>query len=146
MDKQITKHYSNGEVTVKWQPHKCIHSTICFRGLPQVFDPTKRPWVDASGASTEQIISQVSKCPSGALSYFMNEPEEPDEKDKHKSKPLVSIDIMPGGPMIIRGECSIRYADGTEGVLDSVNSFCRCGQSVNKPFCDGSHYDVGFKG
>lgn len=143
MEKEIVKHYSNGEVTVKWQPHKCIHSTICFRGLPQVFDPSKRPWVDAKGASTEQIITQVSKCPSGALSYFMNGPEE---QDKPKSKPAVRIDIMPGGPMILRGECSIRYADGSEGVLESVNSFCRCGQSGNKPFCDGSHHSAGFKG
>lgn len=146
MDKNILKHYSNGQVTVKWQPHKCIHSTICFRGLPEVFDPSKRPWVDARGASTEKIIAQVSKCPSGALSYFMNESDLPDKKDKPGSKPTVSIDIMPDGPMIIRGECSIRYVDGTGGVIELINSFCRCGNSSNQPFCDGSHYDVGFKG
>ena len=70
--KKIIKKYSNGEVTVVWQPAKCIHSTICFNGLPQVFDPTKRPWVDVEAANTERIVLQVKECPSGALSYHMN--------------------------------------------------------------------------
>ncbi len=146
MDKQIIKHYSNGEVTVKWQPHKCIHSTICFKGLPQVFDPSKRPWIDANGAPTEEIIDLVSRCPSGALSYFMNEQEEQEKPVETKSSPSVRIDIMPGGPMILRGDCSIRYADGSEGIINNVSSFCRCGHTTNSPFCDGSHYDVNFKG
>lgn len=72
MEKNITKKYSNGEVTIVWKPGKCIHSGICFKGLPQVFDPRKRPWVDELGANTQDIIEQIKKCPSGALSYYMN--------------------------------------------------------------------------
>jgi uncharacterized Fe-S cluster protein YjdI len=67
--KEIIKKYTNGEVTVTWQPSKCIHSTICFKGLPQVFDPRKRPWVTIEGANTDQIIEQIKECPSAALSY-----------------------------------------------------------------------------
>jgi len=74
--KQITKKYSNGEVTVVWKPHICIHSAICFRGLPEVFDPLEKPWVKINSASTEVIIDQVKKCPSAALSFFMNNNEE----------------------------------------------------------------------
>ncbi len=66
---EIIKRYSNGEVTVIWKPSLCKHTTICFRGLPQVFDPRKRPWVTITGASTEEIVRQVARCPSGALSY-----------------------------------------------------------------------------
>lgn len=73
--KDITKKYTNGEVTVVWQPAKCIHSTVCFKGLPEVFDPRKRPWVTIDAANTERIVDQVSQCPSGALSYFMNKSE-----------------------------------------------------------------------
>lgn len=64
----MTKRYSNGEVTIIWQPELCVHSGICARGLPGVFDPKRRPWVDASAASTQEIVDQVKKCPSGALS------------------------------------------------------------------------------
>ncbi|MGH9387422.1 MAG: (4Fe-4S)-binding protein [Vicinamibacterales bacterium] len=67
--KDIIKRYSNGEVTVIWQPSLCIHSGICFRGLPKVFDPRRRPWVILEGTSTEEIVKQVERCPSGALSY-----------------------------------------------------------------------------
>ena len=67
--KEITKKYSNGEVTVIWQPHLCIHSGICFRGLGEVFDPRKRPWITPENSNTEKIVDQIKKCPSGALSY-----------------------------------------------------------------------------
>jgi uncharacterized Fe-S cluster protein YjdI len=74
--KQIIKRYSNGEVTVVWQPHLCIHSGNCARGLPQVFNPRRRPWVDVTAATTADIVAQVEKCPSGALSI---EPEGVDD-------------------------------------------------------------------
>ena len=70
--KDITKKYTNGEVTIIWQPAKCLHSGNCFRGLPSVFDPRKRPWITADKATTNEIIMQVNKCPSGALSFSMN--------------------------------------------------------------------------
>jgi uncharacterized Fe-S cluster protein YjdI len=70
--KDITKKYSNGEVTIVWKPALCQHSGICVRGLGEVFHPQSNPWITPEKAGTEQIIDQVKKCPSGALSYFMN--------------------------------------------------------------------------
>ena len=77
MDKKITKTYSNGEVTVVWKPDICVHSAICFHGLPAVFDPRRRPWVDVQAASTTAIVDQVGKCPSGALSLAPTPAPEP---------------------------------------------------------------------
>jgi uncharacterized Fe-S cluster protein YjdI len=77
---EIVKRYSNGEVTVVWKPAVCIHSTICFAGLPAVFDPRRRPWVDIQAASSDAIVKQVHKCPSGALSVFRNDAETPDSE------------------------------------------------------------------
>ena len=74
-----TLHYTNNEVTIVWKPKTCIHSTICWKGLIQVFNPRERPWVKIDAASTERIVEQVGKCPSGALSYFANE-EAADKK------------------------------------------------------------------
>lgn len=71
--KNITKTYTVEDLTVKWESHKCIHSAICFHGLPMVFDPRKRPWININGAPKNDIIAQVKRCPSGALSLQMNE-------------------------------------------------------------------------
>jgi uncharacterized Fe-S cluster protein YjdI len=74
--KEITKKYSNGEVTIIWKPHLCRHSGKCFTGLPQVFDPLVIPWVNPEGADTESIIVQVKQCPSSALTFEMNDSEK----------------------------------------------------------------------
>lgn len=70
MDKKIE--YTNGELTIIWQPNICQHTGICVRTLPQVYRPQERPWIKIENATTEQLIDQINKCPSGALSYRMN--------------------------------------------------------------------------
>ena len=65
--------YSNGELTIIWQPGKCIHSGICVKTLPAVYKPVERPWITIGNATTEQLIAQIDKCPSGALSYKLPE-------------------------------------------------------------------------
>ncbi len=66
------KEYSNGEVTVVWKPGLCIHSANCAKGLPGVFQPREKPWVKPHQASTQEIVEQVKKCPSGALTTYIN--------------------------------------------------------------------------
>lgn len=68
----FNKEYTNGEVTVVWQPRLCQHSGVCARNLNSVFQPKEKPWININGASTEEIKNTIDKCPSGALSYFMN--------------------------------------------------------------------------
>ena len=75
MNKDIVKRYSNGAITVVWQPSLCVHSAICARGLPKVFDPRRRPWVVLDGHDTKTIVNQVELCPSGALSIERATPE-----------------------------------------------------------------------
>ena len=62
------KEYSNGEITIVWQPKLCIHSGVCVKTLPKVYNTKERPWIKPENATTEELISQVAKCPSGALS------------------------------------------------------------------------------
>jgi uncharacterized Fe-S cluster protein YjdI len=68
-----THKYSNSSVTIIWKPDTCIHSGICARGLIQVFDPKRKPWIDISQANTERITDQINQCPSGALSFILKE-------------------------------------------------------------------------
>ena len=63
------KRYTNGGVTVIWRPAICQHSGICARGLPAVFNPRRRPWIELEHADSKAIVAQVEHCPSGALSW-----------------------------------------------------------------------------
>jgi uncharacterized Fe-S cluster protein YjdI len=74
----MIKRYSNGEVTVVWKPDLCVHSGICARGLPLVFNPRRVPWVEMQHSDTQTIVDQVQRCPSGALSI---EPVAPQDKE-----------------------------------------------------------------
>ena len=64
----MIKHYKKDDIEIVWDSSKCSHSTRCFHGLPEVFNPAKRPWISTEGADKASIESQVSRCPSGALS------------------------------------------------------------------------------
>lgn len=73
----LNKNYSNGEITVHWNPERCIHSGNCARSLNQVFNPRKKPWIDLSGATSDRIIETVNGCPSQALKFTaINENKE----------------------------------------------------------------------
>lgn len=63
-----TKEYSNGEITILWQPALCTHSGVCVKTLPKVYNPKEKPWVKITNASTQELKDQVALCPSGALS------------------------------------------------------------------------------
>lgn len=141
--KDITKKYTNGEVTVVWKPGLCIHSAICFKGLPTVFDPRKRPWVTPEGGTTQQIVEQIKKCPSGALSYFIND-QTNDEKLNVEVETIV--ETARNGPLMVYGNVTIKDQSGNLTKKNKVTAFCRCGASSNKPFCDGSHKRIGFEG
>lgn len=142
MENRITKKYDNGEITVVWQPHKCIHSAICFRRLPSVFDPQKRPWVNIEGADTATIAAQVEKCPSGALSYEIDgEKQLPGAREDsvESAKAVTKIVVQANGPLLVHGSLMVQDAAGNSEEKSRVTAFCRCGFSQNKPYCDGSH-------
>jgi uncharacterized Fe-S cluster protein YjdI len=135
------KEYSNGEVTVVWQPKVCIHSGICFRGLPSVFQPRVRPWIIIEAASTEDIVNQVKACPSGALSYYMNA-----EGDKTAETLETKVEVLNNGPLLVYGTLKVTHKDGREEIKNKTTAFCRCGASNNKPYCDGTHVKHNFVG
>lgn len=142
--KDITKHYTNGEVTIVWKPTLCAHSQNCFKGLPEVFHPKELPWITPEASNTERIIAQVEKCPSGALSYFLNKTGPAAGAEQDTSGVVVEPSV--NGPLMVRGDIVVKGKDGTLTHKEKVTAFCRCGASGNKPFCDGSHRKVGFVG
>lgn len=142
-----TRTYTNGEVTITWKPDVCIHSTLCWKGLIEVFNPRERPWIKMDGASTEKIVEQVRKCPSGALSYEMNTAaaEQKNNGITGEAAHMTRVEVSPEGPYLIKTECVIVHANGTEETKTGTVALCRCGASASKPYCDGSHRRIGFK-
>ncbi len=65
----IIKEYQKDDLTVIWQPKKCVHSGICVKTLPKVYDPKEKPWIKPENASVKELKRQIESCPSGALSY-----------------------------------------------------------------------------
>ena len=144
--------YTNGEITVHWQPSKCVHSTICYTRLKSVFDPAKRPWVNMEGSTTDKIIEIVNQCPTDALTFSLNkELKKPIEvydvntEITPTSEPSTKIQIIHDGPAIISGDFIIYDHDGNKLPKADILTLCRCGNSENKPFCDGTHTKIGFK-
>lgn len=141
--KDITKKYTNGEVTIVWKPSMCIHSAMCVTGLGEVFHPNETPWITPEKSTTEKIVDQVKKCPSGALSFYMNADEG---KDEVSVEAETIIETIPNGPLMVYGNVSIKNSAGEITKKNKATAFCRCGGSANKPFCDGTHKKIGFQG
>ena len=137
--KEIVKEYSNDEITIVWQPTKCIHAAECVKALPEVYNPKIKPWIKIENATTEALKAQVDKCPTGALSYHSKgESDEP--TDSHNIK----IEALENGPLLVYGTLSVTNQDGKVETKSKTTAFCRCGQSANKPYCDGAHIKAGF--
>ena len=136
-----TRKYTNGEVTIVWEPKICIHSGICVNGLSHVFKPKEKPWIKIEADTTPSLINQVKQCPSGALSYYMNAKDDI-EVEKLETK----IEVLENGPLLIYGTLHVMHKDRTKDIKNKTTAFCRCGLSNNKPYCDGQHLKNGFKG
>ena len=145
MERAITKKYSNDVITIVWKPKVCIHSTLCWKGekgLRSVFDPSQKPWINPTGGTTEEIIERIDRCPSGALSYYKNDAAHESAESRAES----IVEAMQNGPLLVYGNITVKDIDGNETRKSKVTAFCRCGQSENKPYCDGTHQKIGFKG
>ncbi len=145
-----SKDYEGDGIVVHWEPERCIHSAVCIRGLPSVFDTDVRPWVEPTGASADEVATVVDTCPSRALTYTRTDgaPEGPGSRaavQSAGSEPVV-VTPRPNGPLVVMGELRVLGADGDELSQGSRHFFCRCGGSENKPFCDGTHKRNGFQG
>lgn len=132
------REFATEEIVVEWRPKLCYHSGNCVKALPLVFDKERRPWIDVGQAGADEIEAAVDRCPSGALRSRRLD-------GKVRPGPTgVEVSPAPNGPLLVRGRIQIVQPDGTTEEVPRA-AFCRCGHSGNKPFCDGSHREVGFR-
>ena len=135
--------YAGSEVTVLDNRSVCAHTGRCTEGLPGVFRLGKEPWIDPNGAPADAIAETVRQCPAGALSYAIDGIEGM-ESAPDASEP--GITVSKDGPYWVVGVPQLSDEVTGQGPQSAGHyALCRCGQSKNKPFCDGAHWSVEFK-
>ena len=134
-------HQYDGEaIEVTWDLERCIHARECVRGLPAVFDPDERPWIEPDRAAADELAEVIERCPTGAL-HYRREDDGPAESTPEENTITVTAD----GPHYVRGDVEVDAPDGETLLADTRVALCRCGASGNKPLCDNSHLEVGFE-
>ncbi|MEA2453230.1 MAG: hypothetical protein QOG04_1940 [Actinomycetota bacterium] len=129
-----TRTYEREELTVIWDASRCTHVAECLVALPEVFDVTRRPWIEVDAADADQVAAAIRKCPTGALKFEARRgfpDEEPDEVTTVRAGHL--------GPLYIRGKVRLEDGHGRLIAEETRVALCRCGASENKPYCDNSH-------
>lgn len=138
-----TQSYSAPGITVTFDPSLCIHSAVCLRALPMVFDVRRRRWIAPEADTPERIAATVRRCPSGALQAVLEGQAEAaaDEAAPAGATILSSFN----GPLLVEGEFHVLDEDGAEIGPAGRVALCRCGGTGNAPFCDGTHRTNGFR-
>jgi CDGSH-type Zn-finger protein/uncharacterized Fe-S cluster protein YjdI len=126
---------SGRKVDIEFEGQRCIHSRFCVTWAPQVFlANVKGPWIHPDTMAVEELVEVAHACPSGAIRYHRKDggPEE-------HAPPVNLAGLREGGPYAFRAQLEIGGAPaGFRATL------CRCGASKHKPYCDGSHHEIGF--
>lgn len=130
-----TKTYEGKEIDISFEGRKCIHSRACVLTLPEVFRAnTRGGWIHPNSAGTEEIAALARNCPSGAITY-----KRKDGKPDEAAPEVNTIHVRENGPYAVHAD--VRISGERAGLRATL---CRCGESENKPYCDGAHIKAAF--
>ena len=122
-------------LSVHFEARRCIHSRHCVLDAPSVSKAnTPGQWIYPDTVSAEALVGVALSCPSGAIRFVRH------DGGAEEAAPTVNqLRIRENGPYAVHAALQIGgQADGFRATL------CRCGQSGNKPWCDGSHVAATF--
>ena len=131
--------FESEDIIVSWDYVRCIHVEACIRTLPAVFDRHRRPWIDPSLATADEVAAACEACPTGALHY-----ERLDGGPSERTPDWNTITVSADGPLFVKGDLNITDEAGSPILHETRAALCRCGYSRNKPLCDGSHREEEF--
>jgi CDGSH-type Zn-finger protein len=133
---QRAKRYEGTGIVVVDDRRICEHAGFCGNRITNVWKMTPQT---ADSVVRAQVIAMVERCPSGALTYEIDgnviEPDVP-----------VEIAVVTDGPLWVTGCIAVQRSDGAPLEARPRVTLCRCGGSANKPLCDGTHKEIGFRG
>jgi CDGSH-type Zn-finger protein len=133
------KTYQGTALVVRDDRSICAHAGFCGNHVSNV-------WKQMSGSATDdtvtraQVMSMVERCPSGALTYRLD-----GEGNDVEPALATQVSVLDDGPYFVAGAPVVTRSDGQPFETRNRMVLCRCGQSGNKPLCDGSHREAGFR-
>ena len=133
------ENYQGKKITIHDNRGICAHAGRCTDGLPSAFRLQEEPWIQPDATNADEIIATIQKCPSGALSYSVDDVEHRDRDGEP------TIFVAPNGPYVVSGGPDLSDTIRLEGTSQEHFTMCRCGGSKNKPFCDGTHWHIKFR-
>ena len=129
------------DATIHFDAQKCIHSRTCVLSHPDVFVPNVQgEWIHPDAQSVEELMHVAKSCPSGAISVMRNQVANGDATDSNGAPIVNTVRVRENGPLAFEAALQINGQTQT----NPRATLCRCGQSKNKPYCDGSHSAAGF--
>ncbi|MEV8589115.1 (4Fe-4S)-binding protein [Streptomyces sp. NPDC051180] len=127
------KEYEGEGITVTFEPRRCLHAAECVHGLPEVFDLSRRPWIQPDAADPGQVERVIRRCPSGALQYHHRRPAQGSAEPPDSP---TSVRRTPSGQLVLRGDLLVTGPAGERH--ETRVTLCGCGASGNQPYCDHS--------
>jgi len=125
------------DVTVIFDGKRCVHSRNCVLSHPEVFVPNvKGEWIFPDAASAAEVVRIGQNCPSGAIRVTRHDGSETSDI----APQVNTLRIRENGPLALEAPILLRG----EAQPGPRATLCRCGQSANKPVCDGAHAAAGF--
>lgn len=140
MTKGKAVRYRGKNATVSWNGGLCIHIGECGRASGDLFVGGRKPWCEPDLASDDEVRDVILRCPTGALTVDYEDGSHAETADTENT-----VHVAYNGPLFVRGDLHIENAPGDAPGLRFRAALCRCGRSANKPFCDNSHEEAGFR-
>jgi CDGSH-type Zn-finger protein/uncharacterized Fe-S cluster protein YjdI len=129
------EHAPGQGIDILFDAKRCIHARHCVLGAPSVFMAnTPGRWIYPDTMPVEAVVAVAHNCPSGAIGYRRH-----DGGPQETAPPVNTLRVRENGPNAVHAPIVLAGAP-----IGFRATLCRCGQSQNKPFCDGAHVAAGF--
>jgi CDGSH-type Zn-finger protein/uncharacterized Fe-S cluster protein YjdI len=132
---------AGANATIHFDAQKCVHSRNCVLAHPDVFVPNVQgEWIIPDAQPVQVLMRIAQNCPSGAIRVVRNGPSPQGQPDSDAPPIVNTLRVRENGPLAIEAQLHVNG----QAQASPRATLCRCGQSQNKPYCDGAHVAAGF--
>lgn len=129
-------------------PNLTLYDNEAYCAYARFCDAGGRIWnlVGIGSEETDKLaVREAFHCPAGRLMMYSNDGKALEPDLTPEISPLKDPTMECDGPLFVKGGIIVESEDGRDYERRNRQTLCRCGQSSNKPFCDGSHASIHFQ-